>query len=1173
MVVIQTERSLQFVFSILSRPPKTSDETCRLTIPDTLLYLHGSLRVWFNTDHDSGEVMRRDRREWSVQAIMDAFCAGLPENSPLPVATYLHYSSSSSPASSSPTSSTASSSVASQSNVKRKTPDSKGNTTAAGHSAPSHQIKKDSRWVAEEYCRNFSEDAEPLCVDYFDRETLAAFLATRDNKHNVVVQRFVRGTSQNFTTLQMVWSPHRVVTMQRQNIHKLGDDHVALYDRCNTHENTAHLSREVCTTAKMSTRIEAECRKIVDHIAAVENRHVVRMVAFFAFNTQSVPVLLWASEVQITEQPITKEELAKQLTFQTKRRLCFISPPVVSSDVILKGAGGGGGGGAGGSSEAHGASMSRTINVVDATASTHVRAAIMKKGKLSLEDQLELLDQTFTSAQETRPSRGHLSVSTRLELAKEFAGLKHQTSKQQSQLVNRRDQDRAEKYRQKYVPGPFTSEELAASSKVSRRRASSSMDNEEHPDDRSVDTSSIRPSSALSFLQGKEIAFCRGGGGGFFLRNVTEGGVDGDAARGSLNGIDGMSMRRASGISLEQQLEDLQASASMSLGRRRSSLGAEGSFFMSRRNSSSVANVLAIPAVDWSAVIPKAIAYREGKSSGKLFALMKEAYRKKTSGSPQLVEATDREESPNNAGEDGAEESDKDEEEEGEPTDVYFNTIRRNVNDEEVSTRPVGKPVPALSIRNGVSMYCLWELFSHKIYHNYLLPTLRSHYNALDFLEDFVVELESAFYEQAAARGGLSSGPAGAATLRHSIVLELLPIVPSSDAEDGQQMTLSVSQDKSFLSACGGDGSTFDRLLVGTRSAPIVSLCFLESILKVLLPHEKLPSTCGSLDDGASGAVGKQGVSMPIASVPAGGTPLTNNRRRQSTATFDIGTMEVSVLGSPYSATSASNTSSSKANNNSNIQQHPSANGALSHGLFGSARAPSAMTIAAQLPEDAIYYPPSSLASMMPPREVRLPLPSFLSSLLNASSSKRNPVLHATPRSLPHERVFEAQVPQSEKTAAIAQIDEREVELVGVDRDRLRKLIAGIRCTMNAIESSAAFLRLEVLSHLYNSLRESYTAQMNRICSGGKRFRGSIPTATMKPLQLPQTLLQRVSSRGAGGSSSSRNALVDTSFTFVIDVVRTELDAAYQEAQKLVDWPPATVFRPIPLCIEALVPQ
>ena len=122
--------------------------------------------------------------------------------------------------------------------------------------------------------------------------------------------------------------------MQRQNIHAIDDHRVPLYERSNTFDNTAHASKQVRATQAVADRLKAECTKMVHHIFAVEQRHVIRMVAFFAFNVQRQPVL-FVSELQLTAQSVSEEDVRIALSHTMKRKLCMATPAIIASDVKL----------------------------------------------------------------------------------------------------------------------------------------------------------------------------------------------------------------------------------------------------------------------------------------------------------------------------------------------------------------------------------------------------------------------------------------------------------------------------------------------------------------------------------------------------------------------------------------------------------------------------------------------------------------------------------------------------------------------------------------------------------------------------------------------------------------------------------------------------------------------
>ena len=279
-----TERSLHFAYQMLARSPRTSDQAAHMCIPDTLYYQHGSLRLWYFTD-DSGEVAKRDKRECTKERILAVFSEGNAVSSAAPIAVYLHYADAS----------------------------------------LQHASKEDS----------FSGDVEPISVEYFDYDGLSLFLSTRENKHEVLVQKFVRGNSQNHSTIQVVWSPHKTILFQRQNIHGIDDERVPLYDRCNTLENTTHLSREMRTTPQVTQRLGAECARLADHVFSVEQRQVLRIVCYFCFSRAQKPVFLWASEMQLTKNPTLAADLRRCVEAQVKRNLLHLSPAVVASDVYV----------------------------------------------------------------------------------------------------------------------------------------------------------------------------------------------------------------------------------------------------------------------------------------------------------------------------------------------------------------------------------------------------------------------------------------------------------------------------------------------------------------------------------------------------------------------------------------------------------------------------------------------------------------------------------------------------------------------------------------------------------------------------------------------------------------------------------------------------------------------
>lgn len=552
MALLQTDRNLGYVYQVLARSPKTSDEAAKQRIADTIVYQHGSLRVWYYTEPDSGEVLRRDRREWSVERILDVFSSGGgSRKSPpgVPVAFYVHFAA------------------------------ARTNDHVSGMSLKGAERVID---LATKYCRQYGDDAEPLSVDYFDEDTLRAFLATRENKHNVILQKLIRGRADHASMIQVVWSPHRTLTTQRQNIHSLADVRVPLYQRSNTFDNTTHLSQEIRPTAVMSARLDVECRRIVDHIAAVEQRVVVRLVGFFAFDYQQEAVLLFVSEMQLTSQPSTQEQVRLALSTQLKRKLCMISPQIIPSDVIFPsyakvGAHDGSGGSSPKKQEAFASAAmgGATLSVKESsTKSTTISGELHASNAKTFEDEMDVLDSTFASAYEARSDRGRLTneAHRRAMFGKDVFTVHHASAaswKDFEALRQQRDHHRSylKAGKRFYVPDPLLAR--SGSQAASRPASSTLMSDATHavssgvpgttPPTHSIvhvlsvkPNDSSRPASAMSGgTQGHhhhshhrstssmasrtrghpkeratsslvlcgEVRFCKGGGGGLFLRS------------------------------------------------------------------------------------------------------------------------------------------------------------------------------------------------------------------------------------------------------------------------------------------------------------------------------------------------------------------------------------------------------------------------------------------------------------------------------------------------------------------------------------------------------------------------------------------------------------------------------------------------------------------------------
>jgi hypothetical protein len=332
--MLQTERSLHYIFSVLARCVKSSDQSARVNIPETLFYQHGSLRIWYSSDAETGDVVKRDKRDCTKDRIIDvlgaapdpaAVCDGVSRNTKHTAAV-----------------AAANSSKLAASKGEGSLPEAPPDMPVAMYvrlvAASASRVAANRRGgtasALDESAAFHDHSGEPLdvlSVEYFDRGSLIAFLENnREPKHNAILQRFTHGKTRHASTVQVLWSPHQTIVTQRKNLHALTDTAMSLYERCNTMEDAPHVSREVKTTPRMISQLAAECGRVVAHVSAVEQRQVLRMVAFYAFDSRQKPSLLWVSEIQLTGIPMSAGDIHRGLAKSRQRQLLYISPATMN---------------------------------------------------------------------------------------------------------------------------------------------------------------------------------------------------------------------------------------------------------------------------------------------------------------------------------------------------------------------------------------------------------------------------------------------------------------------------------------------------------------------------------------------------------------------------------------------------------------------------------------------------------------------------------------------------------------------------------------------------------------------------------------------------------------------------------------------------------------------------
>eukprot|EP01060_Flectonema_neradi_P008920 TRINITY_DN16392_c0_g1_i1.p1 TRINITY_DN16392_c0_g1~~TRINITY_DN16392_c0_g1_i1.p1 ORF type:complete len:647 (+),score=76.86 TRINITY_DN16392_c0_g1_i1:92-2032(+) len=249
---MDADHTLVNIFQVLATPKsKARMSTGNIRIPDTVSYLHGSLRCWYYYEpRASTGVVVKDKRDCTPSKIEAAFIKGATKSQRVPVATFLHKSS---------------------------------------------DLLEDP------------SESSPTVVEFLDVVGLRDFLHQRENKPDGILQKFVSARDYN-NVVQIFWTPYLNRVMKKQNINKLSDHKIGLYDRCVTHEGRSHHAKEVICSQHIVDELSEACRTISKHYYEADHRLVTRLVLYFKYNTKQQLVLLHPSAVVTTR---SRQSVAK----------------------------------------------------------------------------------------------------------------------------------------------------------------------------------------------------------------------------------------------------------------------------------------------------------------------------------------------------------------------------------------------------------------------------------------------------------------------------------------------------------------------------------------------------------------------------------------------------------------------------------------------------------------------------------------------------------------------------------------------------------------------------------------------------------------------------------------------------------------------------------------------
>ena len=148
--------------------------------------------------------------------------------------------------------------------------------------------------------RHGETESQPIAVEFLDAEGLHDFLHHRESKPDGLLQKFSCTGAHNSVT-QIIWTPYLARAVRYQNIYKLQNTRVGLYQRSATHEGKSHLCREIVCPPHTVEELSEVCRTVSAHYHSVEHRLVTRLVLYFKLNQNKKTVLLYPSAVITTK--------------------------------------------------------------------------------------------------------------------------------------------------------------------------------------------------------------------------------------------------------------------------------------------------------------------------------------------------------------------------------------------------------------------------------------------------------------------------------------------------------------------------------------------------------------------------------------------------------------------------------------------------------------------------------------------------------------------------------------------------------------------------------------------------------------------------------------------------------------------------------------------------------
>jgi len=163
--------------------------------------------------------------------------------------------------------------------------------TQVVYSVMTYGAKNESDVVAIICGKSSSQKDESLFFEYLTRQSLKVILfESKCAKGTLILQKFMKPFNElHVDALQATWSPNITCVNRRQNIYSYKDTTLPSLTRCATFEGPPHLSRQMCVSPQLESRVKALCENFVHHFHVTDRKCVItRMVMYFVLTADQL---------------------------------------------------------------------------------------------------------------------------------------------------------------------------------------------------------------------------------------------------------------------------------------------------------------------------------------------------------------------------------------------------------------------------------------------------------------------------------------------------------------------------------------------------------------------------------------------------------------------------------------------------------------------------------------------------------------------------------------------------------------------------------------------------------------------------------------------------------------------------------------------------------------------